>query len=45
MSEKLESPNQFGHKGNPPAVEAKEPSGTLVSPSKSTNQKEANGHK
>lgn len=44
MSDKLESPIKVGNKGNTPGPDAQEPGGKLVSPNKSTAQKEASGH-
>lgn len=41
---KLESPNQYGDKGNKGPSDASAPGGKLVSPAKSTNSKESKGH-
>jgi len=41
---KLESPNQYGDKGNKSPKDAPMPGEKLVSPVKKTNGKEASGH-
>jgi hypothetical protein len=41
---KLESPNQYGDKGNKGPSDASQGSGKVVSPNKSTASKEASGH-